>query len=166
MSVLKLVDLIRSQHFAFPAASDSVLQSAGCRNVPSVLLDFYSACDGALIGEGDDFTAPDGRRFRLAIPRLRDLQTVQECGYIPNDSPLFAESSMWWQVLDYGDGNCLAFDATPEGKGRILDTCHESVGTVGSHDVVATSLTDMLERVLAKGGVYWFDDDFTALGVV
>ena len=164
--MLQLVETIRSRYFAFPPAEIVALRDTAERGVPPALLDFYALCDGALIADGQDFSAPDGRRFRLAVPRLRKLQTVQECGFILDDSPLYCASAHWWQVLDYGDSNWLALDATQEGHGRILDIFHETVGTVEYHSVVADSFSEMLERVLAKPGVYWLAEDFEPNGYV
>jgi hypothetical protein len=134
--------------------------------VPAALLDFYGLCDGAQIVDGQDFSAPDGRRFRLAIPRLSELQTVQKSGFLLDNSPLYRASAQWWQVLDYGDSNWLALDATQEGDGRILDIFHETAGEVGRHSIVAQSFSEMLERVIGKPGVYWLADDFEEYGFV
>ena len=164
--MLKQIEAIQVHHFAFPAAANSSIKLAGERGVPDTLLQFYGICDGALIGEGNDFPAPDGRRFRLAIPRLSKLDTVQNYGFIRDDSPLFEASSRWWQILDYGDGNWLALDVSSDGNGRVLDIFHETVGGVGTHDIVATSFNNLLERLLAKNDIYWFDDDFEAFGIV
>jgi hypothetical protein len=166
MSIARIVETIRSQGFVLPAVSESLLHSARSRNVPPDVLEFYSMCDGVYIGEGDDFVAPNGRRYRFRIPRLSDLQTVREYGFIPDDAPLFGASSMWWQILDYCDGNWLAVDATPEGNGRILDIFHETVGEAGSHNVVAASLVDMLERLATKRSTYWLREGFMPLGIV
>lgn len=166
MSISKVVEAIRSQDFAFPTASESPLHAAHSRNIPRDVLEFYTVCDGVYIGEGDDFAAPDGRRYRFRIPQLSALQTVREGGFIADDAPLFDATSMWWQILDYCDGNWLAVDATPEGNGRILDVCHETVGEADSQNVVAASLVDMLERIAAKREAYWLENDFVPLGVV
>ena len=161
-----LAQTIRSRHFAFPPAESAALRAGAERGVPSSLLEFYVLCDGALIADGEDFRAPDGRRFRLRIPRLGDLKTVQEYGFIMDDSPLYDASAHWWQVLDYGDSNWLALDATQEGHGRILDIFHETAGVVGHHAVVAESLSEMLKLALAKPGVYWLADGFESLQYV
>jgi len=160
----ELVSRIRESHFAFPPASESAINSARLSNVPQELLEFYMKCDGALLCDGDDFAAPNGTRYRVKIPRLVDLQTTQSHGYIFDASPFYALSANWWQIADYGDANWLAFDSTAETKGRIIDIFHETVGEPGYHNIVALSLTDMLTRLLDRGGVYWFDGGFQNLG--
>jgi SMI1 / KNR4 family (SUKH-1) len=161
-----LVDLIRRQQFAFDPADEATLACAVQRRVPATLIEFYRFCDGALIGAGDDFMSPDGRRFRLAIPRLAKIQTVQECGYISETAALFTNSGQWWQVLDYGDGNWLALDDTPTGSGQILDVFHETAGELGRQEIVAKSFLDMLALVTESDSIYWLDKHFVGFGYV
>lgn len=160
------VDRLREKYFAFPSADQNVIDDGRFRGVPEELLAFYALCDGAFIGDGDDFPDPSGRRYRLMIPRLADLQTTQACGYISDESPLYDQSAGWWQIVDYGDGNWLAFDGSPDPNSRIIDIFHEPVGEPGWHDIVASSMPDLLDRLLERGGVYWFDDDFKPLGKI
>ena len=159
-----LVARIRRTHFAFDPAQRYELDSAHRRGVPASLLDFYRLCDGAFICDGDDFADPIGRRYRLKIPRLTDLKTTQSYGYIAKDSPLYQASVNWWQIVDYGDANWLAFDASTDSSSGIIDIFHETVGKLYSHAIVANSMADLLDRLLQRGGVYWFDDDFKLRG--
>jgi hypothetical protein len=161
-----LVAQIREGHFALPPANESELDSARERNIPDALLDFYRFCDGAFIGHGDDFGDPSGRRYRLKIPQLANLITTQSYGYIFDDSPLYEASAEWWQIVDYGDANWLAFDASSNPASAIIDVFHETVGEPASHEIVANSMADLLERLLRYDGVYWFDDDFQSLGTI
>ena len=159
------VERIRKKHFAFPAVESDKLAAARLCGVPKELLAFYGLCDGALIGNGDDFADPNGRRYRLKIPRLSDLQTAQSQGYIFHSSPLFDVSGKWWQILDYGDANWLAFDASFDSH-CIIDVFHETAGEPDTHAIVANSMVDLLDRLLRRDGVYWFDKDFESLGYV
>ena len=159
------VERIRKKHFAFPAVESDKLAAARLCGVPKELLAFYGLCDGALIGNGDDFADPNGRRYRLKIPRLSDLQTAQSQGYIFHSSPLFDVSGKWWQILDYGDANWLAFDASFDSH-CIIDVFHETAGEPDTHAIVANSMVDLLDRLLRRDGVYWFDKDFESLGSV
>lgn len=165
-SLLEAVEELRRRHYANSPALTLEIEIARKRRVPEELLDFYSLCNGALLGEGHDFRAPDGRWFRLSIPALLDLKCAKEFGYISSHEPLYEQSANWWQIADYGDGNWLALDATNEGKGRIIDLFHETVGETGFQMVVATSLIDLLKRLLSADGVFWFEDSFEALGWV
>jgi len=165
-SIEKSVQRIRNAYFAFAPATPGDLAAARVRSVPDALLEFYSLCDGAFIGNGSDFRDPNGRRYRLLVPSLSELQTVQSFGYISVDSPLYEKSAQWWQIVDYGDVNWLAYDGTPDAGGRVIDIFHETVGEPGSHKIVASSLKDLLDRLVKRGGVYWFDDDFESLGWV
>lgn len=159
-SLSQLVERIRSVYFAFEPASDGDLENAAMRGVPESLLDFYRLADGALLGDGDDFPSPAGERYRLQIPCLAALQTTQQYGYVFDDAPYYANTASWWQIVDYGDANWLAFDATPDGDGRILDVFHETVGYDDEHEVVALGLTELLHRILDQGGDYWLAEGF------
>ena len=161
-SLSELVDCIRATYFAFDPASDADLKASADRGIPETLLALYRLADGAFLGDGDDFADPAGTRYRLMIPRLADLQTTQQYGYVFDDAPYYGHTAKWWQIVDYGDANWLAMDATPNGNGRILDVFHETVGYDDEHDVVALNLTELLQRILDRGDVYWFDDDFQA----
>jgi hypothetical protein len=166
LTLADLVARIREDHFAFPPANKSNLDAACKRNIPEALLDFYRLCDGAFIGDGDDFGDTKGRRYRLRIPPLAKLATTQSYGYIFDDSPFYETSAQWWQIVDYGDANWLAFDASSQSGSAIIDLFHETVGEPGTHEIVADSMTDLLDRLLRRDGVYWFDDDFKSLGTI
>jgi len=166
LSLDELVQRIRDKQFGFPPAAHDEVCRAKRRGVPNGLLDFYVLCDGAYIGQGDDCSAPDGRRYRFEIPRLCDIQTVQSYGFISVGAPLYAQSAQWWQIVDYGDGNWLAFDGAPATNGRIIDIFHETVGDPVYHGIVAASLNDLLERLLTCEGVYWLADGFESLGQI
>lgn len=161
-----VVDRVREVHFAFPAASEKEIDSARKRGVPEKLLDFYRLCDGAYICKGADFRDPNGRFYRFMIPRLKDLITVQSFGFIFQDSPLYDASAKWWQIVDYGDSNWLAFDASLDSRPRIIDISHETVGERQSHMIVANSMAELVERLMRCGGAYWFDEGFQRLGYV
>ena len=161
-SLSELVDRIRDMYYAFDPASDADIASAMERGVPEGLLDFYRLADGALLGDGDDFPDPTGKRYRLLFPRLADLHTTQQYGYVFDDAPYFTNTASWWQIIDYCDANWLAFDATTDGNGRILDVFHETVGFDDEHDVVALNLSELLRQILDQGDLFWYDDDFQA----
>jgi hypothetical protein len=164
-----IVDRIRDAHFAFPPAATADVAAAHARGVPAELLEFYECCDGALISPGDhfkNFLAPSGRRYRFRIPRLSEIQTARAFGYIPEWSPLLERASQWWQIVNYGDADWLAYDATPNSHGSIIDLFHETVGDPGWHSIVAASLLDLLDRLCDSGGVYWLADDFSPLGTI
>ena len=165
-SIQSLVNQIQREHFVFPPVGDSALNEANRRGIPNDLIEFYSFCDGALIGEGSDFPDLNGQRYRLRIPSLSSLQSVQSYGYIDDSSPLYDASAQWWQFVDYGDANWLIYDATPNANGRVIDGFHETVGQINSHLIVASSLPDLLQRLIANRGVYWLGSEFKPLGIV
>lgn len=162
----QLVEQLRQDHFVRPPVNSEQLEAARLRGVPNELIELYAFCDGALLGEGEDFLAPDGKRYRLCIPRLAEIQTVQSVGFVMDGDPLYTASADWWQLVDYGDSNCLACDATSSGGGQILDVFHETAGESGAHDVVARSVSDLLYRFLENPDTFWLRDSFQSLGTV
>jgi len=135
--------------------------------IPLELIHVYRLANGMLLGTGDDFSAPDGRSFRLRIPPIQELQTVQSYGYVHDDAPLYNLTANWWQIVDYGDANWLVFDANNQAYGRILDAFHEEVGYDDCHAIVAESIPDVLDRLLRFDGADWFgNDQWPAIGYV
>lgn len=153
---------LRTDYYAAEPTDSETLSLAASRGVPESLLAFYRLCNGGYLGSGEDFRAPNGNEYRLRIPPLSRLISVQQQEYISDDSPFYGASARWWQIVDYCDANWLAYDDA-EGQGRIIDVFHETAGQPGYHSVVATSLPDLLDRLIRYDGVYWFRDDFTAL---
>lgn len=165
-TLVEAVKRIREVYFAFPPANKSDIDSARERGVPEELLDLFGLCNGAFIGNGDDFGDPNGRRYRLIIPQLKDLRTVQSFGFIFDYSPLYEASAKWWQLLDYGDANWLAFAALSDSNSCIVDVFHETVGELHSHAIVANSITELLDRLIQHKGIYWFEKNFQPYGEI
>ncbi len=144
---------IRHTQFCFPAATSHEIDGAIERGIPIRLTELYRFANGMFLGEGDEFTSPDGRNFRLRIPRLDELQTVQSFGYVDDDAPLYKQTANWWQLVDYGDANWLAYDGNNDADGRILDVFHEEAGYDECHAIIAESTPDLLERLMQFKGV-------------
>ena len=165
-SLESIVDEIRKTQFAFSPAPEAELQAAIENGIPYDLVSVYRFANGMLLGEGDYFSAPDDRAFRLRFPPIQELQTVQSYGYVHDDAPLYDLTADWWQIIDYGDANWLAFDAN-DAHGRILDAFHEEVGYDQCHAIVAESIPDLLERLLRFNGADWFgNDEWPVIGYV
>lgn len=162
-SIEDSVARIQQVWYAFPPAGDQQVSRAYQRGIPDELIEFYRLSDGALLGHGRDFTGPDGRSFRLKIPPLESIETTRENGYVAVDSPLFERAGDWWQVVDYGDANWLAYDGP---SGQVIDIWHETAGEPGNHSIVAASFGDLLRRLLEHGSPFWFREDFEPLGTV
>lgn len=162
----ELLQRIGDAGYVRPPADPETLARAAARSVPATLMEFYSICDGAFFGDGGDFQAPDGRRFRLHIPQLAELTTTQEFGYIFADSPHYGRSAKWWQIVDCGDGNWLAFDSHDSSTKPIIEVFHESAGESEAQMVVAHSLEALLQRFANEKPMYWLEDDFEPLGYI
>jgi hypothetical protein len=72
----------------------------------------------------------------------------------------------WFALADVQDGNYLAIDLNPRFHGHCYDAFHETFAMPGYVAIVASSFTDLLERLLAAEGrcSYWLEDDFQNLG--
>ena len=141
------VTRLRATYYVAEPASTDTLSLAASKGIPEALIAFYRLCNGAYVGDGDDFRDPNGKEYRLRIPPLDQLKSVQQQGYISDDSPFYDASSNWWQIVDYCDANWLAYDGADD-HGRIIDIFHETAGQPGYHSVVAKSLADLLDLSL------------------
>jgi len=155
----KIVQEIRASFYAYPGANVADLDTARLNGVPSVLLQFYKECDGCFIGSGEEVAAPDGKTYQLRISRLSEIQTTQKYGYVEKDAPLYDMTNLWWQVIEIGDANWLAFDASKEGFGRIIDVPHEEVGYEECHAVIAETFMELLQQLIKYDGQDWFGID-------
>lgn len=163
----EIVDVISTQFYANPAAKEEILKTAKERGVPKELLEFYELCNGCYIGNGKEVDAPNGKTYQIHLPELQELVTVKEYGYISEDSTFYEESASWWQIVDNHGANWLAYDATALGRGRILDIPHEEVGYEECHAIIATSLIDLLEKLVKFGGQDWFSiEEWNEIGRV
>ncbi len=163
----EIVEEIRSSFYAYPGASQEDLDSAVNRGIPPLLVEFYKECDGCFIGQGEVMDAPDGKSYRTRIPKLAELDTVQSYGYVSNDTPLYDKSAEWWQIVDYGSANWIAFDASDDGFGQILDIPHEEVGNEECHAIIAESFLELLQKLIKYNGQDWYNNsEWKAIGWV
>ncbi|EAZ89059.1 SMI1/KNR4 family protein [Crocosphaera chwakensis] len=148
-------------------ASETELIKAYKRGVPKELLELYKLGNGMFIGYDSYSDASESHNFRLEIPELSKIQTVQSYGFVCEDAPLYNLTEKWWQFVDNGNGNWLAFDGNQEGYGRILDIFHEEVGYEECHGIIAESITELLDQLVQRDGTDWFgNEEWQPLGYV
>ena len=72
----------------------------------------------------------------------------------------------WFAIADVVDGNYVAIDLNHEHLGLCYDAFHETFAMPGYVNVIASSFTDMLERLLnhKEDSTYWIQDEFKPLG--
>ncbi|AFJ61907.1 conserved hypothetical protein, phage SPbeta [Bacillus velezensis YAU B9601-Y2] len=75
-------------------------------------------------------------------------------------------SSEWYIVCTDGKGEYLTIDLNEDRKGKCYDSFFDRHGIVGETQVIATSFTDLIQRLLENKGEhwYWLRDDFSTLG--
>ncbi len=161
---------INDLFYAFPGATEKELLEAKQRGIPDSLLEFYKIFNGCYIGfeeEGYGEIAPNGKEYKIKVLNLSEIQSVKDCGYIDEETPLYDLSKSWWQIVDDGNANYYAFDSTIEGNGRILDIPHEEVGYEECHAIIAKSFIDLLELMIKHNADDWFGvDEWKEIGYI
>lgn len=120
------------------------------------LKEFYRLCGGLSLYENEEYPihiiSPE--KFVLANPVI-----VGE---------LYDEdiSSNWYIICHNGKDEYLTIDLDEKRLGRCYDSFFDRHGLVGESQIIATSFTDLLERLLKNKGQYWYwlKSDFQLLG--
>jgi hypothetical protein len=75
-------------------------------------------------------------------------------------------TSQWYIIASDGHRDYLTIDLSCQRLGKCYDSFWDRHGVVGECAVIATSFTDLLERLIANNGQhwYWLTEDFTSLG--
>lgn len=140
-----------------------VLEPAGLPKIdetkhilPEDLKEFYSLCGGLVLFENKDYTiyvvSPD--KFVLANPIIVGELCEEDI------------SSNWYIVCNDGKDEYLTIDLEKDRLGKCYDSFFDRHGLVGESQIIATSFTDLLERLIDNKGQYWYwlRDDFKSLG--
>jgi len=128
------------------------------KTLPTDLGAFYELAGGASLF-GDEF---GGARAWVVAPQ--EFVPVAEAII---GEPITSGPFPWWfAVADVQDGNYIAIDLNPAHQGLCYDAFHETFTEPGHVSVIASSFTDLLERLLNHGNdsTYWLQDEFVALG--
>ena len=124
--------------------------------LPDDLRQFYSLCGGLSLLEGAEYPA--------FISRPKELVPANPViiGEQVNDDM----SASWYIIANDGSGEYLTIDLDPARLGRCYDSFSDRHGVAGSCPIIATSFTDLLERLVANQGRhwYWLEPDFRSLG--
>ncbi|ERN51963.1 SMI1/KNR4 family protein [Alkalihalophilus marmarensis] len=124
--------------------------------LPEDVRDFYSLCGGVVLFEHEDYPTfvvpPD--KFVLANPIIIGELCEEDI------------SSNWYIICNDGKDDYLTIDLAKERLGRCYDSFFDRHGLVGETQVIATSFTDLFERLIENKGQYWYwlKNDFDSLG--
>ncbi len=143
---MRLVDLLPPEAWT-PAKADAPERIAALerrlgRALPPDLKELHLTCANVCLDDG-------GHAF-LTLEEIDSIAALQLGDRTDDWAP-----RTWIGVIDCLDGSYVGVDLVPNGDGthNWLDCGHESVGDVA---VIATSLVELLRRMLAhRGGRYW-----------
>lgn len=124
--------------------------------LPEDLRRFYSLCGGLSLFEGAEYPAFFSRPKELvpANPVIIGEQVDDDI------------SASWYIIANDGSGEYLTIDLNPARLGRCYDSFSDRHGVAGSCPIIATSFTDLLERLVGNHGRhwYWLEPGFRSLG--
>ncbi|EPZ37121.1 MULTISPECIES: SMI1/KNR4 family protein [Bacillales] len=139
-----------------------VYPPAGIPNVstshilPDDVYKFYELCGGALLFEKADYSIliVPPQDFQLANPIIVGELCEEDI------------SSDWYICATDRNGEYITIDLNPGRLGRCYDSFYDRHGVVGECSIIATSFTDLLERLIENRGRhwYWLQEDFIPLG--
>lgn len=124
--------------------------------LPEDIEHFYSLCGGLALYENEEypvyFVSPE--EFVLANPVIVGELCEEDI------------SSSWYIVCNDGKDEYLTIDLSKERLGRCYDSFFDRHALVGESQIIATSFTDLLERLIKNKGQhwYWLKDDFNYFG--
>lgn len=124
--------------------------------LPNDLKEFYRLCGGLVLFENEEypiyFVSPE--KFILANPIIVGELCEEDI------------SSNWYIICNDGTDEYLTIDLNKDRLGKCYDSFFDRHGLVGESQIIATSFTDLLERLLNNKGQYWYwlKDDFISLG--
>lgn len=132
--------------------------------LPDEIIRFYELCGGVTLFEDAPYSVkilqPD--EVRQTIPIFWDEEIMEAA----RESIEFKVSSGWYVIADLHDSNFLSVDLNRNRLGRCYQTFWDSYAVIGETPIVASSFSDLLERLLENQGDYWYflRDDFVPLG--
>lgn len=155
MDVVQLVEQIRLDGcMVYPANGQPSVESD--HGVPDDVRVFYELCGGIMLYPQAEYPIEvvPPERCVLANPVI----VGELCDY--------DITSTWYIIARDRNNEVLTIDFSFERLGRCYDSFSDRHGVRGSCPIIATSLTDLLRRMLDnRGGYpYWLSPTFSALG--
>ena len=151
---------------------DTIRQSADCNfnppcglpslpnglSLPSDLHEFYEIAGGAVLFS---------KRVCPGRVRILGPEEVQRIDLAITGKQFATGPFEWWfAIADVMDGNYIAIDLNPKQPGWCYDAFHETFAEPGYVNVIASSFSDLLRRLLnhKHDSSYWLQPDFKPLG--
>jgi hypothetical protein len=126
--------------------------------LPADLREFYELAGGAILFS---------ERVCPGRVRIVDPDEVQRIDLAITGDQLATGPFEWWfAIADVMDGNYIAIDLNPERAGLCYDAFHETFAMPGYVNVIASSFSDLLRRLLdhKEDSTYWLQECFKPLG--
>lgn len=128
------------------------------------IIRFYELCGGVTLFKDAPYSVrilpPD--EVKQATPIFWDNEIIEAA----QESIEFKVSSGWYVIVDLDESNYLSVDLNRKRLGRCYQTFWDSYAVIGETPIVASSFSDLLERLLKSQGDYWYflKEDFISLG--
>ncbi|MES5939216.1 MULTISPECIES: SMI1/KNR4 family protein [unclassified Bacillus cereus group] len=124
--------------------------------LPGDLKEFYSLCGGLTLFENEEYP------IRIVTPEEFILANPVIVGELCEEDI----SSNWYIICNDGKDEYLTIDLSEERLGRCYDSFFDRHGIVGETEIIATSFTDLLEKLIKNNGQYWYwlKSEFESLG--
>ena len=156
MSTQDLIELIRSTPHCNLLDPAGLPAPAGDHVLPEDVREFYESAGGAELFIDRDYGA------HILPPSLVEPANPVIVGELCE----YDISSSWYLIARTTESEYLTIDFKPQRLGKCYDSFFDRHGVAGSCPVIATSFSDLVERLLANAGDhwYWLNEGFISLG--
>jgi hypothetical protein len=156
--ILPILDEIRRTPGCEISPPHGLLSLPGGLVLPPDLRQFYELAGGAVLFS--ERVCPG--RVRIVGPD--ELQRIDLA--IIDDEFATGPFEWWFAIAHVMDGNYVAIDLNPEHSGLCYDAFHETFAMPGYVNVIASSFSDLLRRLLdhKEDSTYWLQKGFRPLG--
>mgnify|MGYP003940833723 CR=1 FL=1 len=155
LDIKKLITKIKTSNDCIVYAPCGIPSTGQEHILPDDLKEFYNICGGITFYSGSDnvLTIVPPSEFKLANPII--------VGELCEDDI----SSNWYIIGKYGS-DYITIDLDKNRLGKCYDSFWDRHGIPGECMIIATSFTDLIERLISSDGKlwYWLRDDFISLG--
>jgi len=114
--------------------------------LPPDLYEFYDICGGVRLFQKSNYktniVTPE--EFVLANPVIVGEECEEDI------------SSNWYIIANDGSGEFLTIDLGDKRTGRCYDSFYDRHAVAGESKIIASSFTDLLERIILNKGEYWY----------
>jgi hypothetical protein len=156
MTIKQLVTKIKTLPDCIVYPSKGLPSIEESYTIPDDIREFYELCGGVSL-----FTSAES---------VANIVPPDE--FIPANPVIVGErceediTADWYIIANDGNGDYLTIDLNKNRIGRCYDSFWDRHGIVGECAIIATSFTDLLERLVDNKGQrwYWLRDGFNSLG--